>query len=108
MEGLVPARNWGGGWCICVEARSSRRAPNRALTAAGWTIFLEKYSTLIFASRVEIGDIAGNLARTGGSMSGPPPTPLHLRLLRGNPSKRPLRAEPEPAQPATCPTRRHL
>ena len=36
-------------------------------------------------------------------MPGPPPTPLHLRLLRGNPSKRPLRAEPEPAQPATCP-----
>lgn len=30
-------------------------------------------------------------------MSGPPPTPLHLRVLRGNPGRRPLRAEPEPA-----------
>ena len=30
-------------------------------------------------------------------MPGPPPTPLHLRVLRGNPSKRPLpSAEPQP------------
>jgi P27 family predicted phage terminase small subunit len=29
-------------------------------------------------------------------MPGPPPTPLPLRLLRGNPGKRPLRAEPQP------------
>jgi P27 family predicted phage terminase small subunit len=36
-------------------------------------------------------------------MSGPPPTPLHLRLLRGNPGKRPLRPEPEPARAPECP-----
>jgi P27 family predicted phage terminase small subunit len=36
-------------------------------------------------------------------MPGPPPTPLHLKLLRGNPGKRPLRAEPEPARAPHCP-----
>lgn len=36
-------------------------------------------------------------------MSGPPPTPLHLRLLKGNPGKRPLRPEVEPEQAPTCP-----
>ena len=36
-------------------------------------------------------------------MSGPPPTPLHLRLKRGNPGKRPLRAEPEPTREPECP-----
>lgn len=38
-------------------------------------------------------------------MPGPPPTPLRLRLLRGNPGKRPLRPEPEPSRPAQCPDR---
>jgi P27 family predicted phage terminase small subunit len=36
-------------------------------------------------------------------MSGPPPTPLHLRMLRGNPGKRRLRPEPEPAREPQCP-----
>jgi P27 family predicted phage terminase small subunit len=38
-------------------------------------------------------------------LSGPPPTPTHLKLLRGNPSKRPLRPgrEPQPALPAEPP-----
>ena len=36
-------------------------------------------------------------------MPGPPPIPLQLRLLRGNPGKRPIRAEPEPVQAPTCP-----
>jgi P27 family predicted phage terminase small subunit len=36
-------------------------------------------------------------------MPGPPPTPLHLRLLRGNPSKTAIRAEPEPAREPICP-----
>ena len=36
-------------------------------------------------------------------MPGPPPTPLHLRLLRGNPGKRPLHPEPEPAREPQCP-----
>ncbi|HEY2230005.1 MAG TPA: P27 family phage terminase small subunit, partial [Xanthobacteraceae bacterium] len=31
-------------------------------------------------------------------MRGPPPTPLHLKLLKGNPGKRRLRPEPEPAR----------
>jgi hypothetical protein len=31
------------------------------------------------------------------------PTPLHLKLLRGNPGKRPLRAEPEPDIEAQVP-----
>jgi P27 family predicted phage terminase small subunit len=38
-------------------------------------------------------------------MRGPPPTPLRLRLLRGNPGKRPLRPEPEPMRSAQCPER---
>jgi P27 family predicted phage terminase small subunit len=29
-------------------------------------------------------------------MRGPPPMPTHLKLLRGNPGKRPIRPEPEP------------
>jgi P27 family predicted phage terminase small subunit len=36
-------------------------------------------------------------------MSGPPPTPRHLRLLRGNPGKRPLRPEPAPTREPECP-----
>ena len=36
-------------------------------------------------------------------MRGPPPTPTVLRLLRGNPSKRGLRREPEPMQTAELP-----
>ncbi|OKO68072.1 hypothetical protein AC629_42360 [Bradyrhizobium sp. NAS80.1] len=36
-------------------------------------------------------------------MSGPPPIPLQLRILRGNPSKRPLRPEPQPAVDPQCP-----
>ena len=38
-------------------------------------------------------------------MRGPPPTPLRLRLLRGDPGKRPLRPEVEPSRPAQCPDR---
>jgi P27 family predicted phage terminase small subunit len=30
-------------------------------------------------------------------MPGPPPTPTHLKLLRGNPGQRRIRPEPEPA-----------
>jgi P27 family predicted phage terminase small subunit len=36
-------------------------------------------------------------------MPGPPPTPLHLKLIKGNPGRRPLRPEPEPAVEAKCP-----
>src|SRR4051794_37758421 len=37
------------------------------------------------------------------SPRGPAPTPTHLRLLRGNPSKRPMRPEPQPTVPAEVP-----
>lgn len=36
-------------------------------------------------------------------MSGPPPTPMHLRRLRGNPGKRALHPEPQPTIPEKCP-----
>jgi P27 family predicted phage terminase small subunit len=36
-------------------------------------------------------------------MSGPPPTPFHLPILRGNPSRRPLRPEPQPEVEAKVP-----
>jgi P27 family predicted phage terminase small subunit len=36
-------------------------------------------------------------------MSGPPPTPLHIRLLKGNPGRRPLRPEPQPEVEAKVP-----
>jgi hypothetical protein len=37
-------------------------------------------------------------------MPGPRPTPTHLQLLRGNPSKRPLnKGEPVPDIPAAVP-----
>jgi P27 family predicted phage terminase small subunit len=36
-------------------------------------------------------------------MPGPPPTPLPLRLLKGNPQKRPLRPEIEPERPVEPP-----
>nr|WP_248114323.1 phage terminase small subunit P27 family [Bradyrhizobium sp. 2S1]MCK7667582.1 phage terminase small subunit P27 family [Bradyrhizobium sp. 2S1] len=32
-----------------------------------------------------------------------PPMPFALRVLRGNPGKRPLRSEPQPTRPPTCP-----
>ena len=32
-----------------------------------------------------------------------PPVPFALRVLRGNPGKRPLRSEPQPTRPPTCP-----
>jgi P27 family predicted phage terminase small subunit len=37
-------------------------------------------------------------------MPGPRPTPTHLRLLRGNPGKRPIRNEPQPAIPENMPS----
>lgn len=36
-------------------------------------------------------------------MSGPRPIPTHLKVLRGNPSHRPLRDEPQPLVPDDCP-----
>ena len=36
-------------------------------------------------------------------MPGPPPTPFRLRVLRGNPSRRPLRPEPAPSVPPDTP-----
>ena len=36
-------------------------------------------------------------------MGGPPPTPAYLRLLKGNPSKRPIRPEVEPQGPEQLP-----
>jgi P27 family predicted phage terminase small subunit len=36
-------------------------------------------------------------------MPGPPPTPLHLRVIKGNPGKRRLRPEPEPVIETKCP-----
>jgi P27 family predicted phage terminase small subunit len=37
-------------------------------------------------------------------LRGPPPTPTNLRILRGNPSKRPLpKNEPKPTRPEQCP-----
>ncbi|MGQ7169689.1 phage terminase small subunit P27 family, partial [Escherichia sp. R-CC3] len=40
-------------------------------------------------------------------MSGPPKTPTHLRLVRGNPSKRPINEnEPKPAA-GVPPTPKH-
>jgi P27 family predicted phage terminase small subunit len=35
-------------------------------------------------------------SKRGTSMPGPKPTPTHLKLLRGNPGKRPIHPEPEP------------
>ena len=36
-------------------------------------------------------------------MPGPPPEHPHLRLLKGNPGKRPARSPPEPARADECP-----
>jgi P27 family predicted phage terminase small subunit len=36
-------------------------------------------------------------------MPGPPPTPTVLKLLRGNPGRRPIRPEPQPPQAAEPP-----
>jgi len=36
-------------------------------------------------------------------MPGPPPEHPHLRLLKGNPGKRPARQPPEPARTEQCP-----
>ncbi|MEY9182366.1 phage terminase small subunit P27 family [Bradyrhizobium sp. USDA 313] len=36
-------------------------------------------------------------------MPGPPRTPTHLKLLRGNPGHQALRPEPQPLIPKTCP-----
>jgi P27 family predicted phage terminase small subunit len=42
-------------------------------------------------------------------MPGPPPEHPHLRLLKGNPGKRPARSPPELARPDECPSPpRHL
>ncbi|MDI2074029.1 MULTISPECIES: phage terminase small subunit P27 family [Bradyrhizobium] len=49
----------------------------------------------------EMGNTSG---QTGGKpMPGPPRTPTHLKLLRGNPGHQKLRPEPEPLVPKTCP-----
>src|ERR1700716_1647032 len=65
-----------------------RRARTGILPRAGSAIFA-KWDTTIRSQRPD--------ANLEGTMSGPPPTPLHLRVLRGNPGSRPCRAEPEPA-----------
>jgi len=36
-------------------------------------------------------------------MPGPPPQPTNLRILRGNPGKRPIKPEPQPERPAEPP-----
>ena len=36
-------------------------------------------------------------------MPGPPPEPLHLKLLKGNPGKRALKPEPRPDAPQKLP-----
>jgi len=36
-------------------------------------------------------------------MPGPPPIPLRLKQLRGNPGHQKLRPQPEPTIPASCP-----
>jgi P27 family predicted phage terminase small subunit len=36
-------------------------------------------------------------------MPGPPPQPINLRILRGNPGKRPIKPEPQPERPAEPP-----
>jgi P27 family predicted phage terminase small subunit len=36
-------------------------------------------------------------------MPGPPREPVHLKILKGNPGKQKLRAEPQPTIPKTCP-----
>jgi phage terminase small subunit len=36
-------------------------------------------------------------------MPGPPPEHPHLRLLKGNPGKRPARSPPEPTRTEQCP-----
>jgi P27 family predicted phage terminase small subunit len=46
---------------------------------------------------------AKTASKRSASMPGPKPTPTHLRLLRGNPGKRPIRPEPQPAIPDNMP-----
>ena len=41
-------------------------------------------------------------------MPGPPPEHPHLRLLKGNPGKRPARKPPEPARTEQCPKPRSI
>jgi P27 family predicted phage terminase small subunit len=67
-----------------------RWAP-RALVPAGWKIFPENNSTLRCRPNV------------GQPMSGPPPQPISLRILRGNPSKRRLHRGLEPERPSELP-----
>jgi P27 family predicted phage terminase small subunit len=46
---------------------------------------------------------AVSVAFPEASMPGPPPTPAYLRLLRGNPARRPIPAEVEPQGPEQLP-----
>jgi hypothetical protein len=67
---------------------------------AGWPIFPEK----TFYARPEVClQAAWPGEQRGSQMPGPPPIPFALRKLRGNPSKRRLRAGPEPQIPKSCP-----
>jgi P27 family predicted phage terminase small subunit len=64
--------------------------------------FPEKPSLASWHERAQYLD--GNDVRTRGIlMSGPPPVPTNLRILRGNPSKRPLRPELMPDVPQELP-----
>jgi hypothetical protein len=47
--------------------------------------------------------IINTTAQSEAIMPGPRPTPTPLKIIRGNPSKRPIRAEPEPTVPAELP-----
>jgi P27 family predicted phage terminase small subunit len=95
MVRIAPlAESGGGGRYTKVYSRIGRSAQQVALSERRLAIAPEKICyaetiSLQFAMRLE------------ATMPGP--TPTHLKLLRGNPIRRPILSEPEPKRPPECP-----
>jgi P27 family predicted phage terminase small subunit len=80
--------------------RRWRALPRRSASVAIGKINFARAGKLPSApDRVIAGASRGEIAMPPGR----PPTPTYLNLLRGNPSHRPLRAEPEPTIAPECP-----
>jgi hypothetical protein len=81
-----------------LAAHSAKKARRRKFAVrAGNKILRAVVSRRVFEQT------AGDLDRASADMPGPPPEPVRLKLLKGNPGRRPLRPEPEPAIEPQCP-----
>jgi P27 family predicted phage terminase small subunit len=112
MSVPVPVMRTGRSPSMTMRAFGGERPAETTLTGGGNSFFCHSRETRArrrfhfsgrrFAAFFEM-NVLPSRRKQEATMPGPPPTPIQLRLLRGNPGKRPLRAEPEPVREPECP-----